>query len=213
VQQWVDDGVLWRPLIGGQVLGYAPPLSGTLTGFNQGGAVLTQLSGALSYTGTNDGGGTVMRGFMSNFSSTTAFIEGCIQDNPPFTSLTSNAAGVCAVGMRESSTQKAYWLSLTYSVAYITLLEIQWFSADATRTTVLPVPIGNGINGPFFFRVRRDASNIYADVSRDRVVWQNMDSRSLASVFTTAPNQVGLTGFGFNLVPSYNLVHMLSGSL
>jgi hypothetical protein len=85
-------------------------------------------------------------------------------------------------------------------------------SNDSTRVSQQSVQ-GIAMNGPLFMRIRRAGANIAVDVSRNRVTWTNYDTRAMTSVFTTAPDQVGLVTTGALVTPHGYVLHYLTGSL
>lgn len=189
----------WQPEIGG-VLGVRPPLAAAFTGQNNSTGTLTDTGrGALLYTGVSDGGPT-FRGY-SIAQSGPSFVEAAVQ----FVTGGTSGGGdtILGVSMLETSTGKAYQFDITVVHNSTTLLVLEIFSNLSTRSAVTSYPQPQAdANGPLFLRVRTDLVNIYADYSRDRVFWKNLDTRTIASVFTTAPNTVCLSGYGNGVVPT-----------
>lgn len=216
VAHWVDDSTQWRPLILGQSMGYEPPLSSSFGNFNQGGATLTQLSGALQLLSANDGGSTINRGFSQviSTSSTTAFVEVAITFNPTPSNSSSEFTSL-GVGLRETSTGKCYALEHVYfgnATGNTDFLQVVPFTSNTTFSgaTSYPIPM---YNGPMFLRVRRDASNVYAEWSRDRLHWVQVTSLALSTAFTTAPDAAVITARGVQGVAQGLVLHFKSGSL
>lgn len=193
----------WQPVIGG-VLGIKPPSAATFTGQNNSTGTLTDTGrGALLYTGVQDAGPT-FRGY-SISQSGPGFVEAAVQ---MVTGGTSSAGdSILGVSMLETSTGKAYQFDITVQHSSIQLLVIEVFSALGTRSAVTSFPQPQAdANGPLFLRVRRDLTNLFAEYSRDRIFWKQMDTRTIASVFTSAPNTVCLSGYGNGLVPTINVL-------
>jgi hypothetical protein len=208
---WIDDGSTWRPLIGGCVVGTQPPLASGVTIFNQGGASLTDANGALYWVGVNDGSTTTLRGFTVPISGTNAFVETAFSHVPTHSSAAStfSSFGAC---MRESSTSRHYIAQLTiYHTNHYTTCEVSVYTSHTARTVNVVGAVNLEGNLPYFLRLRRDSTNLYADMSRNRQQWVQLDTRTIASVFTTAPDQGGCAGYGYNVVNRSLVTHFVTG--
>lgn len=213
VNMWVDNGTAWQPFIGGQVLGVEPPAATLFSAQN--GATLSQLSGALLYTGQNDGVTATSRPwtFPLATSSLAAWIETAIlyMPNGSNTAGTFSVVGPC---MRESSTARMYAVTTTINHNAATCnVESMVFTSNTARTIVATSAIPIDMNGPLFLRVRRDSLNIYSEWSRDRNSWVQLDSRSLTVFSSLSPDQVGITGLGINIVPRAAITHLATGTI
>lgn len=202
----VDDGSNWRPLLNGNILGTQPPAAASFTAFNQGASTLVDNNGGLLYTGVNDGATTTLRGYTQSIGSFTQ-LECALGWQTTGTN-SSNTFSVGGIIFRESSSSKAY--TGVYTINHNTLAsdaELQIFSSNTTRTVDNAYSMGATGNAPIFLRIRKDATNVYLDWSSTRANWKNLDTRTIASVFTTAPDQIGIVGFGFNVIPVFNIIH------
>lgn len=213
VQVWVDDGIAWRPIIGG-VICTAPPLAAGFTWINQGGASLTQLNGAITLVGVNDGASPgQLRALVLTNIAATAFSELGIAFNPIGDGTAGHTASAMVM-LREGGTAKAYVLNTYQDFGNRrTAFELDIWTNNATRPTA--VDKGYAVwdsNRPLFTRVRRSGANVVAEVSRDRQVWTVLDSRVTTTVFTTAPDQAGFGVDGVNVVPTFNVLHFINGS-
>lgn len=211
MNDWFDDGSEWRPVLCG-VIGVEPPLTGTfVNSVNPGASVLTQYSGSFTLKGVNDGGTAIFRGFTQNFSNATAFVEAqfMLTHEP-------NTGGYPGhnICMRESSSGKMYTLGLTnHAGASGNNFPETGVWASSTSRSATGGWAAPGPDNSLFLRIRRDASNIYADVSRNRTVWVTYETRSLTSVFDVAPNEIGIGCYGYNVTPRMVVTHFTSGSL
>lgn len=213
IAQWIDDGSTWRPLING-VIGVAPPLVASLTAFNQGGAVFTQLNGAILVTGVNDGAAPgATRGMAVANVAATAYAELASAFRAIGDTTTNHFNGAYAI-LRESATAKAYTLDVFQDFnSRRTTIQAEVWTNNTTRPTNVDKGYANwDATAPLFVRVRRDATNLFGELSRDRQTWVTVDTRSIASVFTTAPDTAGFGVLGVNVVPVFNVVHFVSGS-
>lgn len=213
VNMWVDNGSAWQPFIGGQVLGVEPPVLSRFT--PQNGGAMQQLSGALLYVGINDGATLTMRPmtFPLVTSSLAAWVEASVMFMPNG-SATPNTFSVCGLCMRESATAKLYYFGVTINHGTtIMTAETMAFSNNTTRTVDVSYALPTDLNGPLFLRVRRDSLNIYSEWSRDRNNWTIVDSRLLTVFTSLSPDQVGISGFGFNIVPRAAITHFATGTI
>lgn len=218
IAQWVDTGSVWAPLIHGQVLGVEPPLLNTFTSFNLSSSVGSQLNGAIKFAAQSDAS-VALRGYTVANSANTAYAEACFQFEP-LAEITNNRYLEALLIMRESATAKAWVLGLicdlgvtTDNFALRTYIESSLWTSNTARSFANPmVYLALDPNAPLFLRVRRDASNVYADASRDRQTWVQLASRSVATTFTTGQDQVGICGMGVNVAGAWKLTHFVSGS-
>lgn len=102
-----------------------------------------------------------------------------------------NANGIC---LRESGTAKM--VGFRYGWAGALVLERENYSSPTTRTAVATL---TGINMSYFpawWRIQITGGNVLFDVSYsgEATDWVNLSSTSVASGFTTAPDQVGFYG-------------------
>ena len=212
VAEWVDDGTAWHPILAGGVIGVEPPLTGTFNnGIGTAGSVLEQFSGSFRLTGVNEGANSFTRGFTKSFSATTAFVEALILPLPG--PIVANQFPGTFIGMRESSSGKIYTFgTIVHGTNLITYAEAEVYTNPTTRTAATAWAIPAAVN-QVYFRIRRDAANIYADISTDRKVWLNYETRTLTSVFTTAPDEIGVFSLGFSATPRATYSHFASGTL
>jgi len=213
IGQWIDDGTTWRPFVGGIVCDQ-PAAASTFTSFNAGTTTFTDLSGTLLFVGQNDSTSVINRGYTTTCTGNTMYAEMCLSQfaNPSSAASTFSFIALC---MREAGTAKSYQFGpVTAHASHYTYLQTDIWSNNTTRTAAVgdaSMHLDSG--APYFFRIRRDATNIYAEYSRNRINWITHDSRTIASVFTTAPDSVGLAQLGFQVVPRGNILHFKSGTL
>lgn len=213
VSTWVDDGAAWRPIVNG-VICTAPPLVSAMTWFNQGGAVATQLNGAIGMVGVNDGASPgAQRGLFITNAAATAYGEIGISFAPQSDQVAGHTVSTSCM-LREAATGKIYNLNTFQNLnALNSAIEIEvWTSSTARSVATAKGYLAWDSNQPVFTRVRRSGANVVAEVSRDRQVWTQYDSRGAAGVFTTAPDQVGFCCSGVNSVPAFNVLHFINGS-
>src|SRR5436190_2599564 len=187
---WLSDGSAWRPLLLGHVAGVEPKAVGGLTAVNQSTSTLTQKNGGWRYSGTNDGATISLRSYVETDSSTTAYVEASFA----FVGLAGNGQGTpeCGAVMRESSSGKMFtllvtaWNSNGTSALDAYSMEVfNWTSNTARGTTTTPSDLqmpGRPFGAPVVLRIRRDATNVYAEVSVDRTNWTTLDTRVLTAV-------------------------------
>ena len=194
-------------------MGYEPPLSASFTAFNQGSSAIKQLNGALQITGSNDGTSYfTMRGFVQSLSTSTMSVEIAVQLQPNPSGGVANVHTALGAIFRESSTAKSYSVLQPIShQTYTNYVETDINSNDTTRVTNVVAAI-NHMNGPLFLRLRRVNTQLFSEMSHNRIVWTELDSRTVASVFTTAPNQVGIVVCGANIIPHGHVIHYLTGT-
>ena len=227
--QWISANNSWNPLFNGRVIGTRPPLVSAFTAINTPFG-LTDDNGSLRFTAGNDGSNIYFRGYGLSNTSSTAYIETCFFNSSTavYNSGMINPVELGAayyllyVGMRESSTDKSIhfaqvWNSTTY------YFEINSYSNSNTRSSVATIPYPSRgmeysiMSGRIFMRVRRDATTIYFETSENRIYWCLIASYSIASYFTTAPNQVTVGTFCYNmplyLVNKAVITHLKTGSL
>lgn len=209
---WVWDSNIgaWRPQING-VLGYQPPAASLFSiGVNQGTATIVDSSkGALDFTNVSDAPNTVpFHGYFFNFTGGPCFVEACVS-HQTFAAFTANTWIALGPAFRESSTGKLCFFGQAQTLASgVPYIEFDVYSNPTTRTSSTSTNTGTEPAQPMFLRIRYDGKNIYSDASRDRVVWYNTTTTAVGSIFTTAPNQIGLGGFstgsaGFSHVLSF----------
>jgi hypothetical protein len=219
----VDDGTAWRPMLGGMVPGVRPPLAATFTPVNQGISTLTDANGTLIYNGVNDGN-IVFRGYAQSWPS------GITNTNTVESSYTNigNASSYAvafpsiSLMMRESATGKMLQaevidnLDVTGSGGF----GGPWFLAISVWTANSPMSARTATNyplpdhetgSPVFIRLRRATANIFVETSRDRQNWVQIGvSFVVTAVFTTAPDQYGLGGFGDSSLPVGQYMHLVA---
>lgn len=217
----VNDGSKWRPMIGGTVPGIQPPLAATFTPVNQGASTLVDSNGTLLYSGVNDSGTVTFRGYVQ------AWPAGVTNTNTVDTSLTQvsttstgSVAGFpsFALVMRESATGKMLQVellvdtdlnSLGFPTPYI--MATSTWTNNTTRTPTNYTLPDAAAGSPVFFRLRRATAFIFVEMSHDRNVWvQAGNSFAVGSVFTTAPDQYGIGGFGQQTQPIGQVMHLVA---
>lgn len=203
---WNPVSGAWAPQISG-VLGIQPLLAGTFTAINTTTNTLTDDRGTLYFQGPSDGG-SVYRGYAYSFTGP-GFVEAAVSFDPAGT--TGGGDSILGISMVESSTQKVYQFDLTMQHNSTTLPVLEIFSGYGNRTAAASYPQFSDGNGPIFLRIRVDTVNIYADLSRDRIIWKNMDSHTITNIFTTAPNFVGISGYGNGTLLTGHILHFISG--
>lgn len=215
VANWINDGIQWRPLIMGQVLGYQPPSAASFTSFNAGSTSIVDLNGALFLSGVNDGSSYFTnRGYVQSLSTNTMFVEAAVAIQPTAVNFSSDAFSVFGVIFRESATAKSYTCTPIVRHLYSSMyMEAATFTGDASRSSNAIIAMGTMFNAPVFVRLRRNGATVYAEYSHDRIVWTTVDSKSTTSVFTTAPDQVGITICGANVTPYGRVLSYYTGSL
>ncbi len=205
----VDNGTAWQPLVGGSVVGVQPPLAATFTAVNQGSTTLTDSNGTLLYTGVNDTSSTTFRGYVQSWPSGTTntnTVEGSLAHIAPAASGASNTFPSFSIVARESATGKMLMAEIIVSTDVATsgfpspyFLALSTWTNNTTRT-VINYPIVDTVTGsPAFIRLRRatSGSTFVVEVSRDRQNWVQVgNSFTTTTVFTTAPDQYGIGGFG-----------------
>ena len=190
---WDPTSGQWRPQING-ILGFQPPLAATFTTVNTSTGTLTDDRGALSWTSVQDSAPT-FRGFMIPITQgIPSFVEAAVVIQNGGTQTAGDV--VLGVAMRESGTTKALQFNLTLQHNSTMVFVQEQFSNNTTRTSATATETPADLNGPIFIRLRSDFTTIYADFSRDRVIWKNLFNFTLASIFTTAPDQLGISGYG-----------------
>jgi hypothetical protein len=219
---WENSTSQWRPSIQG-VLGLQPPAAATFSGgtlVNSPNSIVDTGRGALDYTGPSDAANTVnFHGYTFSFPTQTGgFVETSVQNNPNLVS-TSNTWQVQGACLRESSSGKIYVFSHASALVVGAgsnansndYLEVDYYSSPTSRTSVNTYALP-AINSPAFLRIRWDTQNVYADYSRDRIVWLNLQTNTLTSVFTTKPDQIGFGGFSAGLAGKVRILHYTYGA-
>lgn len=186
VAEWVSDGAIWRPMVGG-VLGVEPP---TLADFNADWVAYNPGSAPFGVAGANGGlifygaqdAGPINRGWALPVPST-----GDVSIEIAFADLTANFAGVSTFvlwgcGLRNSATEEAW----VFSAARADAIGGTSFFFNITRWTddVTPEPVPTQPRGQMlvdshaaaFLRVRRDqvGNKYFAELSRDRQNWASV---------------------------------------
>jgi hypothetical protein len=213
---WNPYTGIWQPEIAGGVLGVKPvPAATFVNPINSPGSIIDSGAGALDVTGVGDAANTTtFRGFSFPFVGP-GFVEMSLQHrNNEFQ--TANFWAALGPFFYETSSTKVYGLTqgmlLSGGSGPQEYMESEIYAngPNSPRTGTNFTPIGVS-NGPFFIRIRRDFVNVYADFSRDRVRWQNWETRTIASLFTTAPDQIGLGGFSSGFVGAWRVLHFTYG--
>lgn len=201
----------WQPEILG-IMGVRPPLASTFTTPINSPVSLIDSNGVLIYTSPSQGsGGSAFSGYFFSLTGLPApvFIEMLARQQDLNTNASSNYAGFGPF-FRESSSGKIYGFmtgQLNNGSNNITLyMESEVYSSPTTRTANLFSPTVNS-DGPMFLRVRRDTANLYAEYSRNRIIWTQFETRTIASVFTSAPDQIGLGGFSAGFSGVTHVLH------
>lgn len=203
----IDDGTNWHPIVNGIVCNQ-PPLAASWTAFNAPTSIADS-NGAIIVTGNNDGASTINRGYAI---AGTASAECAVAFLPISPFPASSAIMLVGAMLRESSTGKSYVLGMTIDFTGgaepQTLIQLHLYSGDV-RTTSVNYSSSDDGNGPLFLRVRVSGANLIAEGSRNRFTWTQLDTRTVASVFTSAPNQTGIATEGVNGAPHALLPHFL----
>lgn len=210
---WNPYSGTWQPEIQSGILGVKPPVAATFTtNVNSAVSIVDSGAGALDFTQVTDAANSVIfHGFAFPFTGP-GFVEIGLQhlDKGP-----QNTNNWSALGpfFYETSSTKIYAFAhgmLLGGTAPQEYMETSVFSNPSTRTASQFNP-SMMANGAFFLRIRRDLVNVYADFSRDRVRWVNFEQRTIASVFTTAPDQIGIGGFSAGNQGFYRILHYSFG--
>lgn len=221
----VDNGSAWLPMLGGMVPGVQPPLAATFTAVNQGTSTLTDANGTLIYTGVIDTG-TTFRGYVQSWPSGTTntnTIEGSItQIGNAASSGATNGFPSFAIVMRESATGKMLQIELIFQTdaggsggfpgAWFTTVST-WTAASGSgnRSATNYTFPDHGTGSAVFMRLRRATANIFVEMSRDRQNWVQIgNSLAVTAVFTTAPDQYGIGGFGQIVLTTGQCMHLVA---
>lgn len=215
VALWADDGSVWHPLVGGQIVGTQPKVAASFSSVNPGSSTLTDRNGALFYNGNGQTGSTNARLYVESLSSNTAHVEAAFTHTRAFGGFTS-ADATAQVILRESSSGKFFGAGPDMhnpgSGEWVQVIANYWSTATARTSS-------NGYmlqktNSPLFFRVSRDLTNVYAQISTDAQNWFTYQTTALSSVFTTAPDQAGIAGVTIQSsdVLDFTVLHYLSGT-
>lgn len=200
VATWVGDGSVWRPVIC-DTLGDEPPTAATFTSVNPGTGGLTQLNGSLQIDGQSDATAN-SRGYFATNSATTAYAEAVFTMIPAGTS----AAGAfteAGLSFRESGTGKQFTFLIVVDHNNHTMFLQTGIWANSTSrssTNTYAMPTDN--NGALWIRLRRTSTQCFAEVSRDRIYWSTFETQTITTVFTTAPDQLGVVTVGLNIAPT-----------
>lgn len=216
---FIDDGLAWRPLVGGMFWGTQPPAAATFTALNAGFSSLTDLSGALLLLGgASDAGATVMRGYhIASDGFNTDYVQATFE---PANDLNSGASyPECGVFMLETSSGKMISLSLQLQSNGDSGRESQMTLYRWTNNTTRDVSTGYGAppagNGPLVLRLRRNPSgSMYtAEYSRDpnapANAWGFVGNN--AGAFTSAIDRVGVWCSNYNTPARATIRHFRSG--
>lgn len=202
VASWVDTGSAWAPFFG-HMLGVQPKAASNL------GTYFTRTSGAnpvisdangslfLNYAADNLGGNvTHTAGAVESLSSATMHVEGVCVVTVSQTVVGSSFSG-CGVVMRESATGKfADFMLATCqnsSSSSCVLLSMEYWASGGSRTS-LNTLVGSAAltNGQLFLKLRRSSTNILWEYSVDGTNYYTAQTTATSTVFTTAPDQVGI---------------------
>lgn len=205
---WVDDGAAWRPIISGSSVGKRPPLASAFTALSYSAQTLTDINGALEYYTPDAGASLIFRDWSIALSDATAFVEATI-NSPP------QVATVTAVGihMAESSTGKMFTLGIL--PGFNLQPQVLLCSSAFTRSSYASIAYIDNIarHLPVFYRILRSGTNMLITASVNRVNWSTLYTIATTSVFTTAPNYIGIWGNGQNGIARCTITHFDYGSL
>lgn len=178
---WVYDesGAEWHPISPGGIVGKQPNLAAAWTPFNAGlGQALTDNKGALTLAGMSTADVSItLRGWEMTCSSPDAYIEVCMRNRQFFVEGDPSSFYLVGCGMRVSSTNA----QLVAQSLQITSGVFQWTWGRWTNNTTRAqfnnfYYAGMNHDGLVFQRVRLEAGNVIADLSRDRQQWFTMGS-------------------------------------
>ena len=224
---WLDNGSSWAPvvcsgavpyrnpisLVSADVLatwvaGTTPPTASSFTRLNGTDHVLTNSCGALHYLKTSTDGGFVCYPFAISLSSATAYVEAQIVFDTPATNYP-----VLGIVMIESGTTKNMtccyfpWDGGMYSQYRSS------YSSGAIANNSITPSKSNGYLVPHLLRMRRSGANIIAEYSTDKTNWTQICSRNTTTVFTSAPDLVGIFAGTQASAASAYITHFAYGSL
>lgn len=206
--QQIWDGSQWRPLVNG-ILCTQPPVAASWTVFNAPGSIADS-NGSVIVTGINEVSGPE-RGYV--ISGTTS-AEALMSQYPFAATAASTASTAQGVIARESATTKFFTFTMTVIYSTTALygggpqtpaLMLQTYD-NATAISRSVVFDGNI---QLFIRVRVSGANIIAETSFDRNTWKQFDSRTLASIYTVSPNQMGVTTQSNQVLPQFSMPHFI----
>jgi hypothetical protein len=164
-----------------------PPASGW-TWVNQGGATITQTNGTLFMTAPATGTDN-LRLYLLSLPSTPF-----TRSIPLFAIFHRNSSpSAGGLAFYESGTGKVVTLELVSSGSYTPYgFEVDtWNSPTSYNSTLASASIVT-IGGPQWLRVSDDGANLAAYLSSDGINWRSVWSAAITSVFTTAPDHVGI---------------------
>lgn len=210
---WVWDPFVgaWRPQING-VLGYQPPVSTIFTALNSPASLIDTAHGALQYTGGSDGANTTtLRGYTAPFTGP-GFVEAAFSVQANLINAANTWFGL-GIFFRESSSGKMWSVGYGQNAnSLLNYLEVDTWTSTASRTSLNAYGFATDSNVPFFIRARWDKTSTYADISRDGFSWRTVQTNSLASVFTSVPDQIGIGGYTANGTPVLNILSLRFGA-
>jgi len=177
-------------------------------------ATIVDHNGALEVTGVNDAGTNTFRGWVA---STTVNSVGMCVEYQPSTVPTSGAFSIIGVFMRESATAKAISADIFIDHAGNKLgIEVSTWSNNTTRVVAGQPYGGIDPNGPVFIRLRKSGTNILTEITRwnpndtTATGWSTIRTDTVASIFTTGPDQEGIMTMGIQVAPHGYVLHFLN---
>lgn len=212
IAQWVDDGSAWRPMILGQALGTQVPAASAFTAFGGGSFQKSDNNGTIDFSATGDGSRGLCGGVIAA-SGSSLFAEAAVSQYREGDGTNCEPQ----VFLRESSTGKSVGINFqmlnslsNYRLFGMTFSgDVQTSEATASaKILAMYSPANVGVIG----RVRVSGTNVICEFSYNRVKWMHLYTYSVASVFSTSPNQVGFGYIKYN-TGGGNLVHFKYGSL
>ena len=208
---WSYSGTAWRPIIK-DTLCTKPPLASVFTKINDGGAnhTLVDNKGTLNFTCPNDGAHTYNRGYIISYSNSTAYVEGGFPLNPYIDAANYSYFGII---MREAATGKSYSIGLRKEVSNFMNMQVFFRTSDSDESNYNIYQVTKNLNDIMFFRIIRSGSNIISQYSMDKQNWVQAETKVTTAVFTTAPDQIGITGWGYNAIATSPIYHIEYGSL
>lgn len=192
--EFVDDGTYFRPNLNG-VLGYKPPASSSFTEYGTR-TVYEDFSGSLH--AMKDSTGVAVEMFIATQAVTGSsfWVEVAVICHNAHTASSIPAAGII---LRESGTGKFGSLYFYKNAANVPILGTGIWTSPTTRAS--SVDYGNipFRQDPLFFRAKYDGTNVAYEYSHNRKYWKTIQTTAKASIFTTAPNEVGICVLAYNV--------------